>query len=176
MGNRSPLEYFTEKASITLLQKDVLCAIAYFDVFSYPLKISEIAESIKSPSDPAELINCLVSLINRGLLETKDNFYYLKGSVAENIEKRKIGNAGAEKVFPRALRSAKLISRFPFVEGVCISGSLSKNYFDKDADVDFFIITKSGRLWICRTFLIAFKKIFLFNSKKYFCVNYFVDI
>jgi len=46
---------------------------------------------------------------------------------------------------------------------------------DRNGDIDYFIITEPGRLWIARTFLVLFKKIFLLNSKKYFCVNYFID-
>ncbi len=45
----------------------------------------------------------------------------------------------------------------------------------EDGDIDFFIITKADRLWICRTLLVLYKKVFLLNSRKYFCVNYFVD-
>jgi hypothetical protein len=70
---------------------------------------------------------------------------------------------------------SRLISYFPFVEGVFISGSLAKGVVDKKGDIDYFIITRPGRLWLCRTSLIVFKKLFLFNSKKYFCVNYFID-
>jgi len=44
-----------------------------------------------------------------------------------------------------------------------------------DGDIDFFIITKPGRLWIARTLLVIFKRIFLLNSYKYLCLNYFVD-
>ena len=44
----------------------------------------------------------------------------------------------------------------------------------EDGDIDYFIITKSGRLWINRLMLTAFKKVFLLNSKKYFCINYFI--
>ncbi|HAW52830.1 MAG TPA: hypothetical protein DCX54_10975 [Flavobacteriales bacterium] len=47
---------------------------------------------------------------------------------------------------------------------------------DKDSDIDYFIITEPGRLWFTRTVLIAFKKIFLLNSYKLFCLNYFVDL
>jgi len=37
------------------------------------------------------------------------------------------------------------------------------------------VITTHNKLWICRTFLILYKKIFLLNSRKYFCVNYFIS-
>ncbi|MEM7038310.1 MAG: nucleotidyltransferase domain-containing protein, partial [Bacteroidota bacterium] len=36
-------------------------------------------------------------------------------------------------------------------------------------------VTQPGRLWIARTLLILYKKVFLFNSRRNFCVNYFVD-
>ena len=36
-------------------------------------------------------------------------------------------------------------------------------------------MTAPGRLWIARSLLIAFKKVFLLNSRRDFCVNYFVD-
>jgi hypothetical protein len=70
---------------------------------------------------------------------------------------------------------SKRIMSFPFVESVNISGALSKNFIDDDGDIDFFIITAPNKLWIARTLLIAYKKIVLFNSKKYFCVNYFIS-
>jgi hypothetical protein len=53
-----------------------------------------------------------------------------------------------------------------------VTGTLSKNSSDKSSDLDFFLITAPGRLWITRTLLMLFKKIFLLNSKKYFCINY----
>lgn len=89
--------------------------------------------------------------------------------------RREKGNALAQKRLPLAARMSSLISSFPFVRGVGISGSLSKNYMDEKSDIDFFIITTPGRLWVARTLLVLFKKIFLFNSFRYFCVNYLIS-
>ena len=46
---------------------------------------------------------------------------------------------------------------------------------DAQSDLDFFIITEPKRLWIARTLLVMYKRLFLFNSHKHFCVNYFID-
>lgn len=70
---------------------------------------------------------------------------------------------------------AAVIRRFPFVRAVFVSGELSKGVASEHGDVDFVIVTANNRLWICRTLLILFKKIVLFNSKKYFCLNHFIS-
>lgn len=70
---------------------------------------------------------------------------------------------------------SRRIASFPFVEGVMLSGSLSKNYYDKTSDIDFFIVTKPGRLWICRTLLIIRYKLLPKHKKKYWCTNYFIS-
>ena len=99
----------------------------------------------------------------------------VQDSLPERIQKRHVYNQRADSLLPLAYRMGRLIGAFPFVRGVFVSGSLSKHAMKSDSDIDFFIITHPGRLWITRTMLVCFKKIFLFNSHKYFCVNYFVD-
>jgi hypothetical protein len=46
---------------------------------------------------------------------------------------------------------------------------------DKGSDIDYFIVTSSNRLWICRSLLAIFKKPLKGPLKKYFCFNYFVS-
>ena len=105
----------------------------------------------------------------------KINDYYLCESEINLIKRRIDGNKMAKSIFPKAIKVSNFIAKFPFIEGVGISGALSKGYHDEKSDIDFFIITTPNRLWIARTLLILYKKIFLLNSKKYFCVNYFIE-
>jgi hypothetical protein len=46
---------------------------------------------------------------------------------------------------------------------------------DDNSDLDFFIITASNHLWLCRTLLVLYKRIVLRGSHKFFCVNYFIS-
>ena len=76
------------------------------------------------------------------------------------------------------LKRARWVSLFlkqiPFVRAVFITGSLSKNVANSSSDVDFIIVTAPGRLRIPKMILTAVRRIFLFNSIKYFCFNLFV--
>lgn len=148
--------------------------VLYFDIFKYPLRAEEIFRACPVRTSACEVEAALRHLVALGMLSEEEGFYKRKGSEA-NVARRLKGNALAETKLAQARKSARLIGRFPYVEAVMVSGSLSKHYMDPGSDIDFFIVTKPGRLWIARTLLILYKKIFLLNSHKHFCVNYFVD-
>lgn len=148
--------------------------LIYFSIFKYPLKSEEIF-NFSSSKDIEIVENELSQLVKKKIIH-KVGDYYLFENEKEIIERREKGNKMAKKALKKAKKMANFISKFPFVKGVGISGSLSKGYYDEDSDIDYFIITENHRLWIARTILILFKKVFLLNSKKYFCVNYFLSI
>ena len=150
-----------------------LKTILYFSIFNFPITIEEILmySHCQSLEDAQDELNALVE---ENVVYKFDN-YFLKTNNPEFIEKRLKGNEMAQSVMPKAMQMAEKISKFPYVRGVAFSGAFSKGYFDENGDIDFFIITTNNRLWIARTFLIVYKKLFLLNSKKYFCVNYFIS-
>lgn len=153
-------------------EREILKLIAYFDVFNYPLKIEEMSRFLSLSEE--EILDCINHLNQLDLISINGQFVGTS-DLDNKLSKRLIGNEKAEKLWFKAEKNARLISKFPFVRGVLISGSSSKGFIGEDGDLDFFIITKPGRLWVARTSLILYKKLFLFNSHKYFCVNYFVD-
>lgn len=150
-----------------------LKTILYFSIFHYPVTREEIY-MYSNESNTNDIDNEINDLLNKGIIYKFENFY-LKTNSPELIHRRLAGNKMSKEIMPKALKVSKFIGKFPFVENVSLSGALSKGYYDSDGDIDFFIITKPKRLWIARTLLILYKKIFLLNSKKYFCVNYFIS-
>ncbi len=164
----------TTENCLNLSESAVIQCLLYFDTFTYPLTLDEIYKfcTLKFDSNYT-LESTLDILLNKNLINQKGIYYFVNNDDSI-IERRIKGNKMAQQVMPKAIKYGKFITQFPFVETVFISGSLSKNYFDENGDVDFFIITKSQRLWLCRSLLVGFKKVFLLNSRKYFCVNYFV--
>ena len=153
----------------------VLKTLLYFDIFSYPLNEKEVFKFLKMKLFSEEVLaKCLHDLTESKHIYRFGDLYSLHPD-ENNVHRRVRGNAEAEKWLKVAMRKAKFIAAFPFVRGVMASGSLSKGYMDDNSDLDFFIVTAPGRLWIARTLLVLYKRIFLLNSHKEFCVNYFVD-
>lgn len=157
------------------LELAVLKTLAYFAVFTYPLTREEImAFCTELSATPEQVSEVLKTLVDQKTVFEFGTYFQLKNEAAW-APKRLDCNRRAASVLPIARRKARLIGQFPFVRSVFVSGSLSKHCMGPDSDVDFFIVTDPGRLWLARTLLVLYKKIFLLNSHHYFCVNYFVD-
>ena len=153
----------------------IVRTLLYFEIFSYPLTAEEVFRFSTCPDATFEKdFERLQNLVRQGVVFQFGHFYQTQNDPTW-AQRRLDCNHRADSLLPIARRIARFIGAFPFIKGVFVSGSLSKHCMSADSDIDFFLITESGRLWLARTLLVLFKKIFLFNSHKYFCVNYFVD-
>jgi hypothetical protein len=150
-----------------------LKALIYSDIFSYPLTLTEVFERSSIHSIDV-LKTALSELINGGYIYLIDDFYLLRNDKTL-VEKRLKANKKAIKYLRIAKWVTALIKHFPFVRGVMLSGSISKNYIDELSDIDYFIITAPNRLWVCRLFFIICQKIIFLNRCKFFCYNYMID-
>ncbi|MCA6363069.1 MAG: nucleotidyltransferase domain-containing protein [Bacteroidetes bacterium] len=157
------------------LQKSILRTLAYYDVFRFPLKDYELLTFGTFTGTKDDLQRELNALLITGIVREMRGYYFLADTCTSHVEAREVNQIRADAALKKVKRFSTLISRFPFIEAVCISGSFSKGVLDRYGDVDYFLIAKPGRLWIARTLLILFKKIFLFNSRRYFCINYLID-
>ncbi|HXC06842.1 MAG TPA: nucleotidyltransferase domain-containing protein [Bacteroidia bacterium] len=161
--------------TLTAEQSAILKTLLYFDLFQHPLLLSEIKHYCQHQILDEKLMKKNLDLLisKKYIFQIRD--YYSLSAEADWVTKRQEGNIRAKALLEKARPYIKLISVFPFVRAVFISGSVSKGFADKKGDVDYFIITHPGRLWVCRTLLMLFKKVFLLNSRKFFCINYFID-
>jgi hypothetical protein len=157
------------------LEHEILRTIAYFDVFAYPLTKTQLHSFLAyHATTELELEKALQVLVQTKLIRSSQDYYYSStrrdGIVTDRLEN--------ERRASRMLRYARWISFFlkhvPFVRAVFITGSLSKHVAPHKSDIDFMIVTEFNRLWICKMILTGFRRIFLFNSKKYFCINLMV--
>ncbi len=163
-----------QPTSLSELESSVLKILIYFDNFQHPLMAEEIAAYSVHGSEGLEKIQVVLHQLHSNILiKCHGTYYFINGDISW-VSRRLEGEKKAQLALKKAKWFSGIIANFPFVRAICLSGSISKNYMDANADIDYFVITSAGRMWLSRTLLVLFKKIFLFNSKKYFCVNYFV--
>jgi hypothetical protein len=158
------------------IKNNVLKTLLYYDIFSHPLKAEEVYSLLPQNSIKKEKILETIDKLsgdNGSPFTSCDGYIYVKPN-KHYIELRKEKEEISKKMWKAARIVTHLIKRFPYVRAVLVTGSLSKNSSNKKSDLDFMIITKKDRLWISRMLLMMFKKLFLFNSYKYFCINYFI--
>ncbi len=157
------------------LEISILKTVTYFDVFTYPLTLDEIIFFLDRPATDKEISVAINNLIRAKQLWQFDNFYSLRNESAIAL-RRVRGNKLAALHIKKAGSVAKFLSWMPYIKGIAISGSLSKNFADENSDLDFFIITKANRLWIVRMiYSVLYKIACAARMKKLFCLNYFID-
>lgn len=157
------------------LEKSIIGTLTYFDIFNYPLKEEEIMFFLGDEYIEHVFQQSLDQLIEDGFVFRLGHFYSLRND--ESLAERRMhGNQQADRLIVIARKVSKLLVLFPFVRGIGVSGSLSKNFADDNSDIDFFIITAANRLWICRTLMHILKKLsFLIGKENWFCMNYYID-
>lgn len=162
-----------------LQQNAVLATLAYHDIFDFPLSLEEIQKyciATKSIS-LAEISRQL----NNKKIEKRSGFYCLKGreaNVAKRLEKRLSSKVKLEK----AQKISQRLALVPTVLYIGVSGSLALGNASQDDDIDLFIITESGTLWISRllvTLLLLLPGNLRTHKKKHvrdtFCTNMWID-
>ena len=157
------------------LRSSILKTLAYFDLFNYPLSLEDIRRFLDVEADEVVIETEVRSLLRQARVYRTGPYYSLQNNPAL-ADRRQKGEVHADELLLIAARNAKLLYQFPFVRGVCISGSLSKRCADERADIDYFIITRANRLWIARTLMHLFKKLSYMRGHQHrFCMNYYID-
>jgi hypothetical protein len=153
----------------------ILKSLLYANIFSCPLTLKEISfYHNQEITNSTELVYLLEDLIDKKLVFKFGKYYSVSNDksiflLRENALKLALKKIEVAKIM------TKIISCFPFVRSVMLSGSISKLYMKPTSDIDYFIVVQHDRLWISRTLLKLFRFIFLFNSSRNFCLNYFIS-
>jgi hypothetical protein len=151
------------------LQRGILLAVTYADVFDYPLTVKEIHRycGIKASSNHVYAETHRFRLLNH-----VGDFYTLPGREAL-IPIRTRHEEISARLWHQAIRYGKVIAGLPFIRMVAVTGSLAMNNTADPADIDYLIVTEPGHLWTCRALVLALGKL---TTRHGFdlCPNYLV--
>jgi hypothetical protein len=138
------------------LQRAILEALAYSDIFEHPLRLEELHRYLPVRTDVAELPPALDSL--QGHVERQDEFYFLTDR-ADIVEIRRQREARSRGLLPHALRYGRILGALPFVRMAALTGSLAVLNVSKGADFDYMLIASKGRVWTARLFAVAWNRV-----------------
>ena len=153
------------------VEQAVLRTVAYADVFDYPLHALEVHRYLHGTAATPEVTEA--ALAKCSALSCRDGFYTLRGRESL-VAVRNRRAACAERLWPAALRYARVLAGLPFVRMVAVTGALAWHNVEDDADIDYLIVTEPGRLWVCRWMLAALRRAARLNGVGV-CANHVIS-
>lgn len=144
---------------IEALEQSILNTIAYSDIFQYPLTEDQIHHYLIGVKSTSQAVRHALRTSQR-LAESiayEWPFYLLCGEEAI-IQTRLRRAAQAERMWPAAIHYGRMVAHLPYVRMVAVTGALAMNNVDPGADIDYLIVTKPGRLWLCRSLVVMVVK------------------
>jgi hypothetical protein len=138
------------------LERAIIEALAYSDIFEYPLQLDELHRYLPMRADADEVSVALKSLTDR--VGNQDGYYYLHGR-AEIVHIRKHREARSQELLPHAIRYGKILGTLPFVRMVGLTGSLAVMNVSKNADFDYMLVVQQGRVWTARLFAMVVNRV-----------------
>lgn len=163
-------------APITLspLEQAIWRTVAYVDLFDYPLTAVEIHRYLDGvAATPSEVAKALVGSPALAVqLSHREGFFCLPQR-EDIVEIRRERRNRAQQLWPEAVRYGRLMAQLPFVRMVAVTGSLAMNNVGDEADIDYFVVTENGRLWLARALVIAIVRLAA-RRGIVLCPNYFV--
>ena len=151
--------------------EEALKPILYADIFDYPLTFEEIYRFSEFKTTPQDLKTLLAEAVRKKRIIQLDGFYSLYDRPNLAAKRRERWDA-AQVLWPKARYYGRWIASLPFVRMVAVTGSLAvENPRDDVDDIDYLIITRPGRLWLCRAFIILMVRLGYLKGV-HLCPNY----
>lgn len=154
------------------LENAILATVAYSDIFDYPLHAAEVHRYLIAVAADCDTVDR--ALANRYHLVdqlTESNGYVMLAGRDEIATIRNTRQADAERLWREALRYGQIIASLPYVRMVAITGELAMDNVQPASDIDYFIVTSPGRLWLCRALTIGVVRLARLRSITV-CPNY----
>lgn len=137
------------------VDRAVLRTLAYADVFDYPLTAGETHHYLISQTcGPADVAQALACLGARGMVETRGGWFHLPGR-ADVCEARRSRAAASSRLWIAARRWGLRAAALPFVRMVAVTGALSMDNAADGDDIDLFVVSVPGRVWLTRLMAVS---------------------
>ena len=140
------------------IETAVIKTMVFFDMFNYPLTSWELWQNLKVTTDFLTLKLKLDDLVKKNIIFQKSGYYFLSGREELITIRRERYNYTNYKI-KLAKEAIKLFKWLPSVKLVTVSNLIGHHNLREESDIDIFIISSAGRLWLTRLFCTGLMKI-----------------
>ncbi len=158
------------------LTKEIIKIIAYFDLFDFPLTPLEIASYLSNKEPLLSIIEVLDC--QKQLIFEHNGFYGLKGREEIIGTRTKRYNYSNRKI-KIAKRFIYIFKHFSFIKVIALANSIGAHNLREGSDIDFFIISSPGRLWLTRLLMAGTAKMLnrrptSKNKRDKICLSFYI--
>jgi hypothetical protein len=153
----------------------VLATLAYFDQFKYPLTLEQTKKFLFQLEPDSHHVE--ITLNESQLIRRRGSYYHLKND-EDYVVDRHLKSLVAKRLWRRVNRFRPIFGLIPYIKMIAICNNLAYNNTKPGSDIDLFIITKPGRLFISRLLVTLWLQ--LFGVRRHgnkiegrFCLSFF---
>jgi hypothetical protein len=171
--SRSPAVDTGERATTKQVRQAILRALAYSDIFDDPPERSSLYRALELPNISLPQFDRVLEIMQgEGTIILDEDRCMLAGREALAPVWRRRAKQSAQK-WQIARRYAALIRCLPYIRMIAVTGSLAAQSAEASDDIDLFLITAPGRVWLARALTILVVRLAaLFNVT--LCPNYLI--
>jgi hypothetical protein len=149
-------------------------SVLYHDIFDFPLNSAELIKW--------EVGKAHCPSFSKDLVEFRKGYYSVIGRKGLRLGRLLRSRTSAAKK-KQALKAASALAVLPTIKMVALTGALAMNNAETSSDIDFFIITKAGKVWTSRLMALFWLMFRGFNIRRYgdknekdkLCLNMWLD-
>jgi hypothetical protein len=144
------------------LDAAILRTILYADVFDFPLTAAEVHFFLihDRPVSALEMRHALETSPALAAALHRDGDYVMLASRPALSASRRAREQASQRLWPLAESWGRWLARLPYVRLVAVTGALAvRNAAAADDDLDFFLLTTPGRVWLARAFAVALARL-----------------
>lgn len=161
---------------IDFAKKSIFAALAFFDIFDYPLTLEEIQKYLYKSNLKISL-NKIKEILNKSSnISERNGLFFLKGreNICDSLLERR---AYYEKFLKKIKKYCKFFKIIPFLRFVSLCNIMGAP--KKESDIDLFIVAKSNRLFIVRILVTLLFHLFGIRRHKSkisgrFCLSFYI--
>jgi hypothetical protein len=154
------------------LERAIVQAVAYADVFDYPLTADEIHRYLIGVPASRGTVRTVLNNARPAVLARCGRYFTLQGRESA-VDIRRARASVAADYWRRAVRYGHTIGNLPFVRMVAVTGALAMDNI-ADGDIDYLVITEPRRLWLCRALIVGLVRMAALRGTE-LCPNYFLS-